>query len=199
VARVEREAVTWLADDFDAPVQLLDVGDRDLLVAGLFSRVGDVEAGRIARYAGGEWTGLGDGLVGQPLAIARDHDATYASTYDDGQGAYLLGAFDGTGWRELAGDDSGLPLAEYYSFNQILPVHGGLVLVGTAELEEGAGRGALLYRDGRFTAVGGGGVHGISLSGAAAGAGELWIGGTIAEVASDAGLISSVGIARLRW
>jgi hypothetical protein len=199
VASVEGGALSLLSDDFDGPVQLLDVSGDELLVAGTFGNVGEVPAPRIARYREGAWSALGDGLLGQPLAIARDADAVYASSYDDGAGAYLLGAFDGESWRELAGGGSGLAVEDFYSFNRILPVNGGLVLVGTAELQDGSGRGALLWQNGKFSAVGGGGVHAIGVSGVAVAENALWVGGIIAEASSDAELTSSVGIARLSW
>ena len=64
---------------------------------------------------------------------------------------------------------------------------------------DGSGRGALLFKDGKFQPIGGGGVHGISVSGVAVGRDELWIGGVIAEASSGDELVSSVGIARLGW
>jgi hypothetical protein len=200
VATIEAGSVTIVSEAFDGPVQLLDLrGTDDLLAAGMFTTVGDVPAVRIAAYKAGEWSALGDGLVGQPLALARDDANVYVSTYDDGQGAFLLGAFDGSEWQELAGASSGLPVEDFYSFNHMLPIDGGLLLVGTAELADQSGRGALLYRDGQLTPVGGGGVHAIGVSGVAAGRNELWIGGIIAEASSGDALTSSVGIARLAW
>jgi hypothetical protein len=200
VATIEAGSVTVVSEDFDGPVQLLDLrGDNDVLAAGMFTSVGDVSAERIARYTAGEWSALGDGLIGQPLAIARDEANVYVSTYDDGQGAFLLGAFDGKEWQELAGESTGLVVESFYSFNQILPVGGGLVLVGTAELSDKSGRGALLYRDGQFLPVGGGGVHAIGVSGVSVGRDELWIGGIIAEASNGDELTSSVGVARLSW
>jgi len=199
VATIEDGTLRYVSQDFDGPVQFLDVRDGgDVIAAGTFANVGTTPAQHIAHYRQGEWHGLGDGLKGQPQAIGRDDDRIYASTYNDGLGAYLLGGYDGEAWRELAGGNSGLAVEDYYSFNQILPVSGGLLLVGSAELEDGSGRGALLFHDGRFEAVGGGGVHAIITSGAAITERAAWIGGVIAEAASDEPL-SSVGVARLSW
>jgi hypothetical protein len=136
--------------------------------------------------------------LGQPQALARQGESIYVSTYDEGEGAYLLGAFDGERWKELAGGDSGLPSEDFYSFNQILPVPFGLLLVGTAELTEG-GRSALLFRDGKLEPLGGGGVHAISVSGIATTPESVWVGGLIAEASSGRALTSSVGVARLAW
>ena len=158
----------------------------------------DSSSEHIAHYRQGAWQALGDGLKGQPQAIGRHDDEVYASTYNDGSGAYLLGAYAGDEWRELAGGNSGLAVEDYFSFNQIPPVSGALLLVGSAELEDGSGRGALVFHDGRFEAVGGGGVHAIITSGAAITEGAAWIGGVIAEASDDAPL-SSVGVARLSW
>jgi len=170
-----------------------------VLAAGTFSHVGKLAAARIAHFEGGKWRALGEGLIGQPQAIGRDEERVYSSTYDEGEGAFLLGAFDGERWSELAGGKSGLALAGHYSFNQILPVPGGLVLAGTAELESGEGRGALLWKDGKLQPLGGGGVHAISVSGIAVAQNALWVGGMIAEAAGPGELVSSVGVARLAW
>jgi len=199
VAIVEEGTLSYLSEDFDGPVQFLDVRDADdVIVAGTFGNVGTTPALHIAHYQQDEWHALGDGLKGQPQAVGRDDTMVYASTYNDGAGAYLLGGYDGEEWRELAGRDSGLAVEDYYSFNQILPVSGGLLLVGSAALEDLSGRGALLFHDGRFEAVGGGGVHAIVTSGAAITDRAAWIGGVIAEAANGDPL-SSVGVARLSW
>ena len=199
VATIDEGTLSYLSEGFDGPVQFLDVRDGDdVIAAGTFANVGSTPALHIAHYRQGEWHALGDGLKGQPQAIGRDDAMVYASTYNDGSGAYLLGGYDGEEWRELAGGDSGLAVEDYYSFNQIFPVSGGLLLVGTAELEDRSGRGALLFHDGRFEAVGGGGVHAIVTSGAAITERAAWIGGVIAEAANGAPL-SSVGVARLSW
>jgi hypothetical protein len=165
----------------------------------VFGNVGELPAARIAHFVNGEWSALGKGLVGQPQAIARDAERIYASTYNDGQGAFLLAAFDGKKWQELAGHGAGLVVEDFYSFNQILPVSGGVVLVGSAELEDGSGRGALLLKDGKLGAIGGGGVHAIGATGVTVARDALWIAGSIAEASGDAGLVSSVGVARLSW
>ncbi len=200
VATVEGGAVSVVADDFDGVVQFLDVRDGDdVLAAGVFSHVGDAAAERIAHYVQGEWRALGKGLVGQPQAIARDEERVYASTYNDGQGAFLLGAFDGDAWRELAGGKTGLTVEDFYSFNQILPTASGVLLVGSAELEDGSGRGALLWKDGQLMPLGGGGVHAIGVSGVALAPDALWIAGIIAEASDGADTVSSVGVARLGW
>lgn len=200
VATLEGSSVTFVETEFDAPVQFLDVRtNEDVLAAGTFAHVGDTAAERIAHYVDGEWRALGRGLIGQPQAIARDADTVYASTYDEGQGALLLGAFDGKSWSERGGGKSGLAVEDFYSFNQILPVQGGLVLVGSAELTDGSGRGALLWKEGQLQPLGGGGVHAIAVSGVAVAQSSLWVGGVIAEVSSGKQLFSSVGIARLAW
>lgn len=198
VGTIEAGKFEMVSDGFDGTVQHLDVrADDDVLVAGVFTHVGDTAAERVAHYHDGAWQALGDGLLGQPQAIARDAERVYASTYDEGQGAYLLGAFDGKSWSELAGGKSGLAVEDFYVFNQILPIDGGLLLVGTAELTEG--RGALVLEDGKLRPLGGGGVHAISVSGVAVAPNALWVGGVIAEAASGDRAISSVGVARLGW
>lgn len=200
IATAEDGHVSFVTRALDGVVQLLDVrDDDDVLAAGLFTSVEGTAAQRIVHYANGEWQPIGDGLVGQPLAIGRGANTIYASTFNEGQGAFLLGAFDGNEWRELAGGTSGLAVEDFYSFNQILPVNGGVLLVGTAELQDGSGRGALLLRDGKLEPIGGGGVHGISVSGVALAENALWVAGVIAEAAGGDELVSSVGVARLAW
>lgn len=198
LATLEDGDVRVVNDEFDGVIQFIDAraGD-DVLVAGMFTRTGDLPAVRIAHYQDGAWKALGEGLLGQPQAIARDDDTVYASTYNDGAGAYLLAAFDGESWQELAGGTSGLKVEDFYSFNQILPVDGGLLLVGSAELADGSGRGALVWKDRVFEPLGGGGVHAISASGVALAEDAVWIGGLIAEASDGTETVSSVGIARL--
>ncbi|MBL8741939.1 MAG: hypothetical protein JNK04_12615 [Myxococcales bacterium] len=128
----------------------------------------------------------------------RDADTTYVSTYDEGNGAFLLGAFDGEAWTELATPAAGLTPQDYFSFNSIELVEGGLVASGTAELDDGSGRGVLTYRDGQLRALAGG-VGAIGVGNVAVGQGSLWVAGVIAEAGPDESAVSSVGIARLRF
>jgi hypothetical protein len=107
----------------------------------------------------------------------------------------LLGAFDGITWHELATPASGLTPQAVFNFNAIQPIAGGVIAVGTAQLDSGAGRGALVYRGARFTALGGG-VHAIGLSGLAIARDAIWVGGLVAEVGSKDRASPSVGIAR---
>src|SRR5690606_2069752 len=109
LARLEGDAFTVIESGFDAPVQFIAVSaDDDVVVAGSFSQVGPTAASRVARWDGSAWSALGEGLPGAASALARDGATIYASCYDEGQGAYLLGAFDGTSWSELATPAAGL-------------------------------------------------------------------------------------------
>lgn len=200
LARVADGETTLVADDLDAPINALDVaGDDDVLVAGAFTTIGGVDASRIARWDGASWTALGDGLPGQVLALARDGATAYASSYDEGAGAFLLGAFDledeGAAWRELAGPETGVTPQEFFSLDAIRPVDGGLVVAGTIELDDGSGRGALLFDGATFRPLGGG-VRAMGVQGLALTPDAVWVGGTIAEVGADAGKIPSIGVAR---
>ena len=82
-----------------------------------------------------------------------------------------------------------------FNFNAIQPIVGGVIAVGAAQLDNGSGRGALVYRGGRFTALGGG-VHAIGLSGLAIARDAIWVGGLIAEVGSKDRALPSAGVAR---
>jgi len=193
---VEGGALTIVADGFDGPVQLIEVVDEDhLIIGGGFTHVGSEALSRVARFDGTTFTALGDGLPGQVLALGHDGATVYASSYEEGAGYYVLGAFDGSEWRELATPEAGLTADDHFSFNRIRAVDGTLVLVGTAELDDGSGRGALLYRDGHFTALGGG-VGAISASGLAITEDSVWIGGLIAQAGQGGARVPSVGVAR---
>jgi hypothetical protein len=70
-----------------------------------------------------------------------------------------------------------------------------IIAVGSAVLDDNAGRGALVYRGTGFTALGGG-VHASTLSDLAITSDAIWVAGTIAEAGSGSGLVSTVGVAR---
>jgi hypothetical protein len=196
VARLDGDRFTAVPGEFDAPVSQLDVvAPRDVIAGGSFTSVGGVAASRIARWNGAAWSPLGTGLPGAPSAIAHGGGTIYASTFDEGNGALLLGAFDGSTWRELAAPGSGLTPESFFNFNAIQVVGDAVLAVGTAVLDDGVGRGALVYRDGAFTALGGG-VHAILLSGLAVGRDAIWVGGLIADAGEPGEAVPTVGIAR---
>lgn len=198
LARLDGETPTIVEDAFDNIVNKLDITTSDdIVVAGAFTKVGSVSASRIARWDGKAWSPLGDGLPGQVLALERDANSVYVSTYDEGNGAYLLGAFDGTSWRDLATPAAGLTPQSQFSFNAIVAVGGGLIVAGTAELDDGSGRGALVYREGTWRALGGG-AHAMGLGGVAVTGDAIWIAGTTAEAGSGEQLVPSIGVARYR-
>jgi hypothetical protein len=196
VARLDGDAFTTVEDRFDGPVMQLDpVGPREVLVAGTFTQAGDVAASHIARWNGTAWSALGDGLPGMPTALAHDGATIYASTFDEGNGAFLLGAFNATAWHELATPAAGLTPVPFFNFNAIKVIDGAVIAAGTAELDDGSGRGALVYRGGRFTPLGGG-VHAIGLSGLAVTRDDIWVAGLIAEAGATGATTPTVGIAR---
>ena len=202
VARLDGDDFTILEDRFDAPVTGLDAGGAaDLVVSGGFTRIGDLEASRIARWNGTAWRALGSGLPGVATALAHDATTVYASTFDEGAGAYLLGAFDGTVWRELATPATGLTPSPFFNFNAIAVIDGGVIAVGSAQLDDNAGRGAVVYTTdpvtgaSRFTALGGG-VHAILLTGLAVSHDAVWVAGVIAEAGAPGATTPTVGIAR---
>lgn len=193
---IEGTELTILEDGFDNIVNEIDVrSDNDIVVAGAFTKVGTLDASRIARWDGTAWTALGDGMPGQVLALGRQGDRVYASSYDEGNGAYLLGEFDGTEWKELATAGSGLTADEYFSFNSIVPIDGALLLGGTAELDDGSGRGALVFDGTSFRTLGGG-VGAIGVGGIAVTPGSVWVAGVIAEAGPAEARVSTVGVAR---
>lgn len=197
LATWDGSTLTTVEDQFDGPVsEFAFADDGDVIVAGAFTQVGSVAASRIARYHDGTWSALGDGMPGQVLALAVSGDTVYASCYDEGSGAYLLGAYDGSTWTELATSGSNLTPSPNFSFNDIRPVSdGGLLLVGAADLDDGSGFGLLYYKDGQFRAVGGG-LGAISANTVSLGEGGIWIGGTIYGAGNVSSSVPSVGLAR---
>ncbi|HSR98722.1 MAG TPA: hypothetical protein VLM79_16815 [Kofleriaceae bacterium] len=196
LGRLDGTTVTTIEDKFDAAVSQLDVASAtDILVGGSFSAVGTVKAARIARWDGTAWHALGAGLPGTPTAIAHDATTAYASTLDEGNGTLLLGAFDGTTWKDLAGSTAGITPVPEFNFNRIQIIHGAVLAVGSAQLDKSAGRGALVYRNGVFTALGGG-VHAIGLSDLAVSHDAIWVAGLIAEAGAPGHTVSTVGVAR---
>ncbi|NUO50755.1 MAG: hypothetical protein HOV80_18035, partial [Polyangiaceae bacterium] len=197
LARIEAGTVQMVEEGFDGPVQYIDVAnDQDIVVAGGFQMVGALAAQRVAHFDGTNWTKLGAGLIGAPTALRRDGATIYASTYDDGTGAYLLGKFDGTSWSELATPGSGITKDSAFNFNAIRIVDGTVIAGGAAELDDGSGRAVVTYRDGTFKALHGG-VNAIGVGGLAVTNDAVWIAGSITAAAPEASPISSVGVARL--
>lgn len=196
VARLDGEAFTLVESRFDAPVSQIDIaGSNDVIAAGAFSMVAGLPAAHIARWNGATWRPLGSGVPGAVTALAHSGGLVYVSSVNDGSGALLLGAFDGITWHELASSASGLTPQPVFNFNALQPIAGGVIAVGTAQLDNGSGRGALVYRSGRFTALGGG-VHAIGLSGLAVARDAIWVGGLVAEVGSKDRVSPSFGVAR---
>jgi beta-propeller uncharacterized protein DUF5122 len=206
LARADASGVAIVEEGFDAIVMRVDAsaGPRDLVVGGSFTQVGAVAASRIARWDGAAWHAIGTGLPGQVTAIGRDGATLYASSYDEGNGALLLGTFDlaadgeraDAPWHELATPDAGLTPQPYFNFNAIAVVDGAVIAAGSATLDDGSGRGALLYQEGSFRPVGGG-VRGIGISDLALAGDGVWFAGQIAEAGPGSPtLVPTVGLAR---
>ncbi|MBL9023471.1 MAG: hypothetical protein JNL21_14835 [Myxococcales bacterium] len=197
LARIDGTDVTVVESELDGQVQYIDAAsDTDIVVAGPFQWAGGVAARRIARWDGTTWSPLADGLPGAPTALARDGSLVYASTYDEGEGAYLLGLFDGTEWRELATPGSGVTKQNIFNFNALTVVDGAVIAGGAIELDDGTGRGVVVYRDGVFSASKGG-VSAISVGGLALTNDALWVAGAVTAAGPSTEPVSSVGVARL--
>ncbi len=197
LARIDGGAVQIVVDDLDGPVLLIDASkEDDVVFAGSFKKAGSKPLVQIGRWDGSTATAVGDGLVGSPTALRRGGETIYASTYDDGEGAYLLGAFDGTSWKELATEGSGVTKQKAFNFNAIRVVDGSVIAGGAIELDDGSGRGVAVYRDGAFTALAGG-VSAIGISDLAIDDSAVWVAGTLMAAGPETDPISSVGVARL--
>lgn len=196
LARLDGDTLTMIEEGFDAPVNQLDAaGSSDIIVGGSFTKVGTLDAARIARWNGTAWSALGTGLPGFPTAITHDGATVYVSTFDEGAGQLMLGKFEGGTWTELATPGANLTPMSFFNFNALRVVGDAIVAVGTAELDDKAGRGALVYRAGQFRPLGGG-VHASGLSSIAVTSDAIWIGGTIAEAGAAGQLTSTIGVAR---
>jgi hypothetical protein len=196
LARLDGDTLTMIEDGFDAAVGQLDAaGGNDIIVGGSFTKVGTVEAARVARWNGSAWSPLGAGLPGFPTALAHDGAVVYASTFDEGAGQLMLGRFDGGAWTELATPAANLTPVPFFNFNALRVVGGAIVAVGAVELDDGSGRGAVVFEAGHFRSLGGG-VHASGLASVAVTSDAIWVGGSIAEAGAAGALTSTIGVAR---
>lgn len=199
LARSDLATAEIVDDTFDQPISHVDpISATDVVVAGTFTKVGALDAAGIARRTNDTWAALGAGLPGMPTALAHDATHVYVSTYDDGfsgNGGYLLGAFDGTAWTELATAGANLTPQPAYNFNALRIVGDAIVAAGSVELDDASGRGVVVLRNGRFETLGGG-VNGSTITDLAITSDAIWVAGTIAEAGTGDGLVSTVGLAR---
>jgi hypothetical protein len=198
VGRLDGDTLTIVENNFDQPVTLIDpVSSTDVIAAGPFTKVGALAASRIARWNGTAWRTLGAGSPGMVMAVTHDATKVYISTFDEGNGMYLLGAFDGTTWSELATPAAGITPVSSFNFNALHVLDdGAIVAAGTAWLDGDVnGRGAFVFKDGHFTPLGGG-VHASTLSSVAVTSDAIWVAGSIAEAGATGSETSTVGVAR---
>ena len=196
VAKWDGTTATIIEDGFDGAVGVIDpVSATEVIVAGQFTKVGTVDVLNVARLTGTTWTPLGAGVPGMPSALAHDGARVYISSYDVGDGGFNLGRFEGGTWTELATAGANLTRNSDFSFYAIRPVGDAVLIAGSGVLDDESGRGALVYRNGAFTALGGG-VNASSLKDIAITSDAIWVAGSIAEAGAGAGLVSTVGIAR---
>ena len=205
LARLDGDRFTVVEDGFDSFVSRIAMapdgdGEPALVVGGAFSRVGSIEASRVAHWDGAQWTALGDGVTSGVMAVEYGARAIYVATGDKGNpDRRILAAWDGAQWTELATPERGLPAPmgeTVHTFTALREIGDQLLAVGYVWPETG-GRNAFLYDGERFTSIGGG-IAAISVNAVAVGRDGLWFGGTIAEVGGD-DPIPSVGVAHLRW
>lgn len=178
-----------------------DATYHPMVVAGAFSRVGSVDAERIAHWDGASWHAMGSGLSTQALALAYIDDRIFVSTQYEGEDGYMiLGEWDGKAWREIATPAKGIAApfeGTVHTFTRLLDHDGLLFATGYVWPETGE-RNAFVYDGERFRPIQGGAAA-ISVNAVAVSPGGLWLGGTIANVGGGDGSIPSVGVARLGW
>lgn len=100
-APIGSRIIRWNGDQFESiggggqnganqRIQAIAVMGGDVYVAGIFSRVGDVDALRIARWDGQQWHSLGTGVSGFVEALAVDGDVLYAGGRFRVAGGFLV-------------------------------------------------------------------------------------------------------------
>lgn len=179
----------------------------DLVAGGYFTKVGAVQAARIARWDGAAWHAYGAGFGSPIAAIVHAQGRLYVSTEDDGTpGRMLLGAWNGASWVEVATAANGFPerqpdLSTY--LKGLEPV--GPDLLVTGEIWATSGQRHVLRFDGtKFTTIGGG-VSASNVTAVAATRDGYWFGGTyVAEAGQDgagagSARVPSVGVAHRRF
>jgi len=155
-----------------------DGNGPDLYAGGSFSSAGGVPAGRLARWDGERWSGVGGGVIGGPGPSVRE-----LISFDDGNGPDLYVA----GFFSLAGGVGGLPTGGIARWDgaEWSALGPGVTGFPTSLVVHDFGSGP------RLVVAGGGGLAGELLLGALAiWDGEAWsptasglVGGPIYDVA----------------
>lgn len=106
----------------------------DLIIGGLFTRAGDVFAGRVARFDGQQWHAMGSGFDnGEVQAFIIHQDALYAGgTFrgSGGQEVKFVARWDGRQWQPLPGLDTASGPGSFVTGVHAMIDFGGRLIVG---------------------------------------------------------------------
>jgi hypothetical protein len=140
-------------------ISTLDDADLTLSVGGSLTISGSTAGKRMAKYAGGVWQALDDGLSGPALASAMDDTDLYVGGLFDTAGGVTvnnIARWDGTTWYAVGTGTSG------YADGAVYEPQGQV----NAVISDGAGN---VYIGGNFSAV-----NGVSAMGVAKWNGTVW-------------------------
>ncbi len=135
------EGINGSSADVNSMVVFDDGAGPDLYVGGFFTTAGDVEANRIARWDGVQWTPVGTGTNNRVSAMV---------VFDDGAGPAIYGG----GFFTTAGDEAASYIARWDG-SAWTPVGLGMSGVVQALAVFDDGTGPALYAGGRFWVAGG--------------------------------------------
>lgn len=195
VGRIDDGALTTVAATDGLVYRVAIEGER-VLVGGGFQHVGDLAASRIALFDGTRWQALGTGMPGTPVALAIDGGDLYASSADEGAGAFGVAHWDGTRWTELATAAHGVPSLEVFSPRALVARGSTVIAAGAIIVQSGdRPRSAYVYDGTTFRPLGGG-VGSLGLDAMILTDDALWVAGAMAIVGPDDATIPSVGVGR---
>jgi hypothetical protein len=112
-------AQSWtpLSSGTNGPIYAMTTYKNGLVVAGLFSKAGSVNANNIAIWDGTNWKNIGNGVNGLVLSLIVFDGELYAGgTFSkaDGKQASRIAKWDGTAWKPVGnGMDSTNKYAVY--------------------------------------------------------------------------------------
>ena len=104
--RFDGQVEHTLGNGFDGGAYASIVYNGDLIVAGDFTRAGDIDAANIARWDGAVWRPLGSGTDGRVYSLAVYNGDLYAGGIFNtagGQSTSSIARWDGAAWHNLPG------------------------------------------------------------------------------------------------
>jgi hypothetical protein len=153
-------AQSWtpLSSGTNGPIYAMTTYKNGLVVAGLFSKAGSVNANNIAIWDGTNWKNIGNGVNGLVLSLTVFDGELYAGgTFSkaDGKQASRIAKWDGTAWKPVG---NGMDSTNKYAVYDMKVFKGYLYVAGGFEGVIGVGGTQRIAKwDGiKWTGVGGG-------------------------------------------